>query len=53
MFNVSIFGSDTSHLEGYVKAITLCIILEEASAFVLESGSCACAESRLTLSKAT
>lgn len=26
MFNVSIFGSDTSHLEGYVSAISLCVL---------------------------
>ena len=26
MFYVSIIGSDTSHLEGYVSAISLCVL---------------------------
>ena len=54
MFYVSIIGSDTSHLEGYVSAISLCVLFwKKLLHLYLNQVVVLCWESWLTLSKAT
>lgn len=54
MVYISIIGSDTSHLEGYVSAISLCVLFwKKLLHLYLNQVVVLCWESWLTLSKAT